>query len=60
MILFKILPSKYNHVLYELCLQVDKGVSPEIVRSVLTERAHLPCLAAKTAYTVSRFSCHPF
>ncbi|KAJ8771204.1 hypothetical protein K2173_025961 [Erythroxylum novogranatense] len=30
-------------------LEVDKGVNPEIVRSVLIGRANFPCLAAKTA-----------
>ncbi|CAK7347749.1 unnamed protein product [Dovyalis caffra] len=35
---------------------VDKGISPEIVRSVLTERASLPCLAAKTAYKMEALS----
>jgi glycyl-tRNA synthetase len=39
-----------------LWLQVDKGIRPEIVRSVLAERASSPCLAAKTAYKVSRFA----
>lgn len=34
-------------------LQVDKGISPEVVRSSLAERANLPCLAAKTAHKVS-------
>ncbi|KAG6628540.1 glycine--tRNA ligase, chloroplastic/mitochondrial 2 isoform X1 [Carya illinoinensis] len=29
---------------------VDKGISPEVVRSVLAERANLHCLAAKSAY----------
>ncbi|XVF79751.1 hypothetical protein PTKIN_Ptkin15bG0014700 [Pterospermum kingtungense] len=29
---------------------VDKGISPEVVRSALAERANLPCLAAKTAH----------
>ncbi|XP_059633828.1 glycine--tRNA ligase, chloroplastic/mitochondrial 2 isoform X2 [Cornus florida] len=29
---------------------VDKGISPEVVRSILTERANWPCLAAKSAY----------
>ncbi|XP_010544354.1 PREDICTED: glycine--tRNA ligase, chloroplastic/mitochondrial 2 [Tarenaya hassleriana] len=31
-------------------LLVDKGVSPEVVRSVLAERGNWPCLAARTAY----------
>lgn len=38
-------------------LQVDKGISPEVVRSILAERANLPCLAAKSAYKVSNFVC---
>jgi hypothetical protein len=33
---------------------VDKGVSAEIVRSILAERANFPCLAAKSAYKVSK------
>lgn len=37
------------------CLQVDKGISSEVVRSVLAERANLPCLAARTASKVSCF-----
>lgn len=32
---------------------MDKGISPEVVRAILVERAHLPCLAAKSAYKVS-------
>ncbi|KAJ6679328.1 GLYCYL-TRNA SYNTHETASE [Salix purpurea] len=35
---------------------VDKGIRPEIVRSVLTERASFPCLAAKTAYKMEALS----
>ncbi|XP_006445438.2 glycine--tRNA ligase, chloroplastic/mitochondrial 2 [Citrus clementina] len=35
---------------------VDKGISPEIVRSVLSERANLPCLATKTAYKMEALS----
>ncbi|XP_065859134.1 glycine--tRNA ligase, chloroplastic/mitochondrial 2 [Euphorbia lathyris] len=35
---------------------VDKGISPEIVRSSLTERATVPCLAAKTAYKMETLS----
>ncbi|KAJ8773051.1 hypothetical protein K2173_028228 [Erythroxylum novogranatense] len=35
---------------------VDKGVNPEIVRSVLIERANFPCLAAKTAYKMQDMS----
>lgn len=33
--------------------QVDKGISPEIVRAVLSERANWPCLAARSAIEVS-------
>lgn len=32
---------------------MDKGIGPEVVRSVLAERANLPSLAAKSAYKVS-------
>lgn len=35
---------------------VDKGIRPEIVRSVLAERASSPCLAAKTAYKMEALS----
>ncbi|WCJ23023.1 Glycine--tRNA ligase beta subunit [Euphorbia peplus] len=35
---------------------VDKGISPEIVRSALAERATVPCLAAKTAYKMETLS----
>ncbi|KAF6152973.1 hypothetical protein GIB67_021578, partial [Kingdonia uniflora] len=28
---------------------IDKGISPEVVRSILSERANLPCLATKSA-----------
>ncbi|KAK3195209.1 hypothetical protein Dsin_026519 [Dipteronia sinensis] len=35
---------------------VDKGISPEVVRSVLAERANLPCLAAKTANKMEALS----
>ncbi|GAV59119.1 tRNA-synt_2e domain-containing protein/tRNA_synt_2f domain-containing protein [Cephalotus follicularis] len=35
---------------------IDKGVSPEVVRSVLAERANWPCLAAKTAYKMEALS----
>ncbi|KAJ6879316.1 glycine--tRNA ligase [Populus alba x Populus x berolinensis] len=35
---------------------VDKGIRPEIVRSVLAERASSPCLAAKTAYKMEAMS----
>uniref|UniRef100_A0A7C9EYD9 glycine--tRNA ligase n=2 Tax=Opuntia streptacantha TaxID=393608 RepID=A0A7C9EYD9_OPUST len=31
---------------------VDKGINPEVVRSVLAERADWPCLVAKSAYTM--------
>lgn len=40
-----------THFVYNL--QVDTGVSPEVVRSVLAERGNNPCLAARTAYKVS-------
>ena len=39
-------------------LQVDKGISPEMVRSSLAERANLPCLAVKTAHKVSDLCCY--
>ncbi|WJX59172.1 Glycine--tRNA ligase, chloroplastic/mitochondrial 2 [Trifolium repens] len=35
---------------------VDKGVSAEIVRSILAERANFPCLAAKSAYKMEELS----
>lgn len=35
---------------------VDKGISSEVVRSVLLERANLPCLAAKSAYKMEALS----
>ncbi|KAJ4727275.1 Glycine--tRNA ligase, chloroplastic/mitochondrial 2 [Melia azedarach] len=35
---------------------VDKGISPEVVRSVLAERGNLPCLATKTAYKMEALS----
>lgn len=35
---------------------VDKGISPEVVRSVLAERADLPCLAAKTVHKMEALS----
>ncbi|PPD74954.1 hypothetical protein GOBAR_DD28116 [Gossypium barbadense] len=35
---------------------VDKGISPEVVRSALAERANLPCLAAKTAWKLEALS----
>ncbi|KAL6499460.1 Glycine--tRNA ligase, chloroplastic/mitochondrial 2 [Orobanche hederae] len=31
-------------------LLMDKGISPEVVRAVLAERANWPCLAAKSAH----------
>lgn len=41
------------YTLVTLCLQVDKGISSEVVRSVLAERANSPCLAARSACKVS-------
>lgn len=35
---------------------VDKGISPEVVRSILKERANWPCLAAKSAYKMDSLS----
>lgn len=35
---------------------MDKGISPEVVRSVLAERANLPSLAAKSAYKMETLS----
>ncbi|XP_004515344.1 glycine--tRNA ligase, chloroplastic/mitochondrial 2 isoform X1 [Cicer arietinum] len=35
---------------------VDKGVSPEVVRSILAERANFPCLATKSAYKMEELS----
>ncbi|XP_022733666.1 glycine--tRNA ligase, chloroplastic/mitochondrial 2 isoform X5 [Durio zibethinus] len=35
---------------------VDKGISPEVVRSALAERANLPCLAARTAHKMEALS----
>ncbi|KAL6125889.1 hypothetical protein ACLB2K_073940 [Fragaria x ananassa] len=35
---------------------VDKGISPGVVRSVLAERANLPCLAARTACKMEALS----
>ncbi|KAE8673537.1 Glycine--tRNA ligase 2 [Hibiscus syriacus] len=35
---------------------VDKGISPEVVRSALAERANLPCLAATTAHKLEALS----
>ena len=40
-------------------LQVDNGVSPEVVRSVLAERGNDPCLAARTAYKVIELKYDP-
>ncbi|OMP07662.1 Glycine-tRNA ligase, beta subunit [Corchorus olitorius] len=37
-------------------MQVDKGISPEVVRSTLAERSNLPCLAAKTAQKMEALS----
>ncbi|URD90924.1 Glycyl-tRNA synthetase alpha subunit [Musa troglodytarum] len=37
-------------------LLVDKGISPEIVRSVLSERANWPCLAAQSAIEMEALS----
>ncbi|KAK2975425.1 hypothetical protein RJ640_007344 [Escallonia rubra] len=36
--------------------RVDKGISPEVVRSILTERANMPYLAAKSAYKLEALS----
>lgn len=35
---------------------VDKGLNPEVVRSILIERANWPCLAAKSAYKMDALS----
>ncbi|XP_058221718.1 glycine--tRNA ligase, chloroplastic/mitochondrial 2 isoform X1 [Rhododendron vialii] len=35
---------------------VDKGISSEVVRSILTERANWPCLAAKSSYKMEDLS----
>ncbi|KAL3516847.1 hypothetical protein ACH5RR_023749 [Cinchona calisaya] len=35
---------------------MDKGISPEVVRSILAERANWPCLAAKSAYKMETLS----
>ncbi|KAL8109456.1 hypothetical protein AgCh_025522 [Apium graveolens] len=35
---------------------VDKGISPEVVRSILKERANWPCLAAKSVYKMDSLS----
>lgn len=40
-------------ILLVLLWQVDKGISSEIVRSILAERANWPCLAAQSAVKVS-------
>lgn len=40
-------------ILLMLLWQVDKGISSEIVRSILAERANWPCLAAQSAVKVS-------
>ncbi|CAA0842750.1 Glycine--tRNA ligase 2-chloroplastic/mitochondrial [Striga hermonthica] len=37
-------------------LLMDKGVSPEVVRAVLAERANWPCLAAKSAHKMHTLS----
>ncbi|CAK9149389.1 unnamed protein product [Ilex paraguariensis] len=34
---------------------VDKGINPEVVRSILMERANWPCLATKSAFQVTYF-----
>ncbi|RZC69221.1 hypothetical protein C5167_032320 [Papaver somniferum] len=36
--------------------EVDKGISPEVVRSVLLERANWPCLATKSAVKMDSLS----
>ena len=41
-------------------LQVDKGISSEVVRSILAERANLPSLAAKSANKVNDVFYTPF
>ncbi|XP_009776244.1 glycine--tRNA ligase, chloroplastic/mitochondrial 2 isoform X2 [Nicotiana tabacum] len=35
---------------------MDKGISPEVVRSVLSERASQPCLATKSVYKMESLS----
>ncbi|KAL6323397.1 hypothetical protein AAG906_038668 [Vitis piasezkii] len=35
---------------------VDREISPEVVRSILTERANWPCLATKSAYKMDAMS----
>ncbi|KAK9273495.1 hypothetical protein L1049_018305 [Liquidambar formosana] len=35
---------------------IDKGISPEVVRSILKERANWPCLAAKSVYKMEAMS----
>ncbi|KAL6495344.1 hypothetical protein OROGR_029907 [Orobanche gracilis] len=37
-------------------LLMDKGISPEVVRAVLAERANWPCLAAKSAHKMQALS----
>ncbi|CAA2991817.1 glycine--tRNA ligase, chloroplastic mitochondrial 2 isoform X1 [Olea europaea subsp. europaea] len=37
-------------------LLMDQGISPEVVRSVLAERANQPCLATKSAYKMEALS----
>ncbi|OMO61918.1 hypothetical protein COLO4_33296 [Corchorus olitorius] len=41
----------WENLIQEGCcwMQVNKGMSPEVVRSTLAEHSNLPCLAAKTA-----------
>lgn len=39
---------------------MDKGISPEVVRSVLAERANLTSLAAKSAYKVSKSALNDY
>ncbi|KAA3471495.1 glycine--tRNA ligase, chloroplastic/mitochondrial 2 isoform X1 [Gossypium australe] len=50
---YQFVTRRLEQYLAVLFLQVDKGISPEVVRSALAERANLPCLAAKTARKVS-------
>jgi hypothetical protein len=47
-------------ILAVIWLLVDKGISSEVVRSVLAERANLPSLAAKSANKVNDFFSTPF
>ncbi|KAH6789612.1 glycine-tRNA ligase [Perilla frutescens var. frutescens] len=37
-------------------LLIDRGASPEVVRSVLAERANLPCLAARSVHKMKTIS----